>query len=121
MTRRWKGKAAKRLVAFADNAATIEQAIDRVGNRLLAGVRCPPTDLDAIMRRLDVVSVEETESVVGSGALVEISDGRFKILVSPQSPFRTRFTTAHELAHAVLRELAKGGRGVAVRSSASAI
>jgi len=98
---KWNGRAARRLLAFADDAPTVEEAIDRVVGRLVDGVQCPPTDLAALMRRLDVVSVDEDATLTGSGVLVSTADGRFKIRYSPQSESRSRFTIAHELAHVV--------------------
>jgi len=102
MAKKWKSRASRILLAFADNAIDVDQAIDRVVGHLLDGVQCPPTDLEAVMGRLNVMDAQEDAAVAGSGILTEIGDGRFRIRYSPtQSHFRKRFTIAHELAHVI--------------------
>lgn len=99
--KRWTSAAARRLQRRAGNPSTVESAVRKVANDLLRGIRCPPTDLDAIMRRVNVTRHEPREDIVGSGALVK-DEGGFKILYYAKMPYvRKRWTIAHELGHAV--------------------
>jgi hypothetical protein len=97
----WKSAAARRLVTFA-NTASVEAAIEKIATDLLAGLTLPPTDLNTLMGRLDVVRCEAEESFWGSGELRQANDGLEIVYSSHLSPPRRRFTIAHELGHAVL-------------------
>ena len=98
---RWTSAAAHRLLRLAGTADSVESAICTIAGDLLQDVLCPPTDLAAIMPRLNVTGHEPRDDLVGSGALLRDGDG-FKIIYSPQmSNGRKRWTIAHELAHAV--------------------
>ena len=96
----WKSAAARRLLKLADDPTSVEQAIEILANRYLAGLSCPPTDLKAISDRLSIKEFRE-EEFLGSGELRRDRKG----LVIVYSPYlsleRRRFTIAHEMAHAL--------------------
>ena len=96
----WKSAAARRLLKLADNPASVEQAIEILANRYLAGLSYPPTDLKAISDRLNIKEFRK-EEFLGSGELRRDREG----LVIVYSPYlsleRRRFTIAHEMAHAL--------------------
>ena len=101
MRRRWTSAAARRIKEHA-GVTDIDQAIDRIALRLLDGVNCPPTDLDALLDRLNVDRVESDCEVMATGALKR-EGHKLVIQVFPgQSTGRRRFTIAHELAHAFM-------------------
>jgi hypothetical protein len=96
----WTSAAARRLLALAGNPPSVEAAIDIITTRLLEGVQCPPTDLEAVRPRLNITQFC-AEDIAGSGELQRDGDG-FKVVYSSSlSPTRRRFTIAHELAHAI--------------------
>ena len=96
----WKSAAARRLLELADDPTSVEQAIEILANRYLAGLSCPPTDLKAISDRLSIKEFRK-EEFLGSGELRRDRKG----LVIVYSPYlsleRRRFTIAHEMAHAL--------------------
>ena len=96
----WKSAAARRLLKLADDPTSVEQAIEILANRYLAGLSCPPTDLKAVSARLKIKEFRE-EEFLGSGELRRDRKG----LVIVYSPYlsmeRRRFTIAHEMAHAL--------------------
>jgi IrrE N-terminal-like domain len=97
----WRSAAARRLCRIAGDPSTISEAVRIVGSKFLEGVRCPPTDLDAVRLRLNIRAVE-AEDLPFSGELRRDKDG-FRIVCSNHlSPTRRRFTIAHEIAHAIL-------------------
>jgi hypothetical protein len=73
---------------------------------LLDGIVCPPTDLGAVAKRLDVsISYER---ISGSGELRRVARGLQVICNATLPVTRSRFTIAHELGHALLE---RSGRG----------
>ena len=97
----WKSAAARRLLEIAGKPPTVEEAVRIVADRLLDGVRCPPTDLEAIAPRLNITCVR-AEDVPFSGELRRDGAGFTVVHSSALSPARRRFTVAHEMAHALL-------------------
>ena len=99
--KKWASAAACRILKLAGNPSTVEEAVAIVAERLLEGVQSPPTDLEALMPRLNVTAFEPDATLPISGELRKDGDG-FKIVYSASlSQGRQRFTLAHELAHAV--------------------
>ncbi len=97
---KWTSAAAQRLLKLAGNPSSVEAAIEIIAARLLDGIQCPPTDLDAIRPRLNITQFC-AEGLAGSGELQRDGDG-LKVIYSPSlSSTRKRFTIAHEMAHAV--------------------
>ena len=96
----WKSAAARRLLTLVNDPTSVEQAIETLGDRYLADLSCPPTDLKAISDRLNIKEFRE-EEFLGSGELRREKTG----LVIVYSPYlsleRRRFTIAHEIAHAL--------------------
>jgi len=90
-----------RLVKIAGEAATVGDAIPKLAQRLLDGVCCPPTDLDALCSRLGIVEVR-AEDIPFSGELRPVLSGFVVIYGKNLSKERRRFTIAHETAHALL-------------------
>ncbi len=99
----WKSAAARRLLEMADKPPTVEEAVVIVSERLLDGIRCPPTDLEAIAPRLDVTCIR-AEDVPFSGELRRDGTGFTVVYSSALSPGRRRFTVAHEMAHALFED-----------------
>jgi hypothetical protein len=100
------GAAERRLRALAPTATTVREAAVQVVTELLQDVPCPPTDLDALGRRIDVREIVY-ESFPGSGELHRLKGGYRIVCSSDQPHSRQRFTVAHELAHVIL---ARSGR-----------
>jgi Zn-dependent peptidase ImmA (M78 family) len=100
----WKSAAVRRLQVLAGNAPSVESAIRIVAETLLADIPCPPTDLDQILPRVNVIGYEARTEFTGSGALIR--EGKaFKIIYSSQMlPSRKRWTLAHEVAHALFEK-----------------
>lgn len=97
--RRWRSAAAKRLLALA-STETIPDAVHVVVSRLLEGVLCPPTNLEQLGLRLNILRFR-FEDLPVAGALVRIDNG-FEILCSTSAGRgRQQFTIAHEIAHAI--------------------
>jgi Zn-dependent peptidase ImmA (M78 family) len=85
---------------IAGNAPSVEAAVKIVTSWVLNDVACPPTDLEAISSRLDIVGFD-SEELPGSGELRRDGKG-FKVVYSSSlSPERQRFTIAHEMGHAI--------------------
>ena len=99
--REWTSAAARR-VREAAGDSDVDRALDKIALKLLHGVACPPTDLDALMGRLNVSRVESDAEMMVTGALKKEGQ-RFVIQVYPGlSSGRRRFTIAHELGHAFM-------------------
>lgn len=97
----WTSAASRRLLAVAGGPSSIDDAVRTIAERILDGVSCPPTDLEAIGSRLNITGFCPDDLPV-SGELHR--DGNsFKVVYSSYlSPERRRFTIAHEIAHALL-------------------
>jgi hypothetical protein len=105
-TVRKEGAAERRLRALAPKATTVREAAVHVVTELLTDVTCPPTDLAALGRKVDVREIAY-ESFPGSGELHRVKGGYRIVCSSDQPRSRQRFTVAHELAHVIL---ARSGR-----------
>ena len=94
---KWKSAAARRLREMG-GVDSVEQAVPAVAAKILAGIGCPPTNLDALCARLNVGEIVDDDiPVVGE---LRHENGGFRILCAAgQSAVRRRFTIAHELAH----------------------
>jgi len=113
--RGWRSKAALYLFAEAGSPPTMSDAVRIVVERLMNGISCPPTDLDAVSRKVNVVRCVE-EDIAGSGELRSTDSGLTITYSTFLSPTRRRFTIAHEIAHAYFEDnwtdLARPGREV---------
>lgn len=77
------------------------EAIQVVTASLLDGITCPPTDLEALFSRLNVINCQAADIPV-NGELRKAGKS-YEIAFSPHlTPSRQRFTIAHELGHALL-------------------
>ena len=104
---KWKSAAARRLREMA-GVDRIDHAVPAVVSKVLAGISCPPTDLDALCARLNVAEVVDDDDIPVVGELRH-EDGTFRILCSAsQSQVRRRFTIAHELAHILFESTGPG-------------
>lgn len=99
--KRWTSAAARRICQLTETAATVEQAVEITALRLLDGIPCPPTDLDALKDRLNVTAIEPIPGLPISGELRKDGDSFVIVHSASLSPGRRRFTIAHELGHAV--------------------
>ena len=93
--------AERRIRALAPDAPTLDEAVKHVVAELVRDVTCPPTNLDAIGRKVGVQEISY-ESFPGSGELHKEKGGYRIICSSDQPRSRQRFTVAHELAHVIL-------------------
>lgn len=100
-SKNWTSAAARRLLSLAGNPGSMQEAIDIIANHLLKGISCPPTDLDAIMPRLNVTRSESDADMPVSGELRREGANLKIVFSSHLSPTRKRWTIAHELGHAV--------------------
>jgi hypothetical protein len=97
----WQSAAARRITLLSGITGPMEKIVAVVAQRFLEGIACPPTDLDALMQRLNVHSAIPDELLPFSGELQKDCDG-FRIAYAASLPVgRRRFTIAHELGHAV--------------------
>jgi hypothetical protein len=101
--RRWKSAAATRLKRLA-GAQSVEASVVTVVGKLLEGVRYPPTDLDAVMRKLGVNGYETDPTLIVPGELRKQNNQYVIFLIPGLSKGRKRFTIAHELGHAVFEK-----------------
>ena len=94
---KWKSAAARRLRELGGSDG-VDQAVPAVVAQILAGISCPPTDLDALCARLNLGEIVDDDiPVVGA---LHRENGAFRIVCAVgQSAARRRFTIAHELAH----------------------
>ena len=105
----WKSTAARRLQEAAGSAGSVEDAISKHVSILIAGLACPPTDLDAFGRRIGVAAIL-TESLPASGELRR-KGKEYVVACAPDlPPTRRRFTIAHEFGHVLLERC--GARNV---------
>ena len=78
------GAAERRLRALAPNAGSVREAARQVILDLLQDVTCPPTDLDAVGRKIDVQEIAY-ESFAGSRELHKRKNG-YRIVCSSDQP-----------------------------------
>lgn len=99
--RKWNSAAAHRLIKIAGNPKTVEDAVFIMASRLLEGISCPPCDLGAICKKLNIREVV-SGNIPYSGELRKEEGWGFKIVYSSfLSETRKRFTIAHECGHAI--------------------
>ena len=98
---KWKSAAAKRLQEAAGNPGSVEAAISQLVIELLAGVVCPPTDLEAVGEKLRVRSIL-TEALPAAGELRRANKDYAVVCAPDLGPARRRFTIAHEFGHILL-------------------
>lgn len=97
----WKSAAARRLIGIAGNAPTLEDAVKTIASWILSDIPCPPTNLEAIGPRLDILGFDPEDDLPVSGELRRDGKG-FKVVYSSSlSLERRRFTIAHEIGHAI--------------------
>jgi len=98
-TKVWRSKAARRLREAAGGPRSMHQAVSTVAAELLCGVTAPPTDLDAVARKVNVACFLG-DDIAGSGELRSGDAGLIIVYSNYLSKARQRFTIAHEIAHA---------------------
>jgi hypothetical protein len=103
----WSSAAARRFIKIAGNVANLRDAITTLADRFLDGIGCPPTDLEALCRRLGIVEITPAD-IPFSGELRPIGPGFAIVYGRHLSKGRRRFTIAHETGHALLE--ASGAR-----------
>lgn len=97
----------RRFQQLAGGEARPRAALQTLVRGLVKGTEHPPTDLDAVAKRLGVVRIESADLPV-SGE-VRVIRGELCLLVAPGlSHGRRRFTIAHELGHVLLRQSGPG-------------
>jgi Zn-dependent peptidase ImmA (M78 family) len=95
-----RSAAARRILALAGNPPDIDIAIQVVAEKLLEDVPHPPTDLEVLAQRLNVIGFDAEEMPL-SGELRR-ERNQFRVVYSSYLPLpQRRFTIAHELGHAV--------------------
>jgi uncharacterized protein DUF955 len=105
--RQWESAAARRVVAASGHARTLGEAIVSVASRLLDGIACPPTDLEALGARLNVSAFRPSDLPV-AGELRKNSTNFEVVYASGMKTGRRRFTIAHELGHAFFEQTGPG-------------
>lgn len=101
MKRKWRSAAARRICELA-GVRSVEQAVIEIGRRLTDDLRSRPTNLEAILPRVDVQSIHIDADLLVSGELRKTEDGLEIVCSGKQSHARQRFTIAHEIGHAVI-------------------
>ena len=99
MQKAWKTKTAKRVmrVAQLDN---IDKAIEKIVEGLMDGLACPPTNLEALARRMNIMDIRNDNTMIVPGELRKLHQ-ELVVFLAPNLPTpRRRFTIAHELGHA---------------------
>jgi hypothetical protein len=96
----WTSAAARRLLNLAGHASDISNAVAIVAGKLLEGIPCPPTDLEALGAPLNILRFE-AEPLPISGELRRETGGFVVVYSSFLGASRRRFTIAHEIAHAI--------------------
>jgi hypothetical protein len=99
-TNQWTSSAARRLCGMAGNPATVDEAVRIVVRGYLDGIPCPPTNLETLSPRLNILDVR-AEDIPFSGELRREGQGFVVVYSSVLSGPRKRFTIAHEMAHAI--------------------
>jgi hypothetical protein len=103
----WSSAAARRFIEIAGNAGDLSNAISTLAARFLEDISCPPTDLEALCRRLGIVEIIP-EDIPFSGELRPRGSGFAIIYGRHLSRGRRRFTIAHETGHALLEASGPG-------------
>lgn len=97
----WTSAAARRLRAMAaEPVAPMHRVVEKVVANVLGETPAVPTNLEDLAARFGVVSINP-EDIFYSGELRRVEGGLQIIYSSHQSSVRSRFTIAHELAHAL--------------------
>lgn len=96
----WSSAAAQRLLKFAGNPKSIEDAVRIIVKHYLDGVYSPPTDLDALAKKVHVTEIVGEDLPV-SGELRREGKSLKVIYSNYLSMTRRRFTIAHEIGHAI--------------------
>ncbi|HAA58754.1 MAG TPA: hypothetical protein DCE42_28590 [Myxococcales bacterium] len=98
--RKWRSAAAHRLQKLAGDPGTVEEAIQIVTQWLLHDVMCPPTDLEALGAKLNVMQLVEAD--IHTPAQLHEDGDQFYITYSSQLPFTAqRFAIARMIGKAV--------------------
>jgi len=93
--------AARRVFKMAGTAESLEDAVRLIARDYTEEVICPPTDLEAIARRLNIYDIQ-SEDMPLSGELRRNGKGFTLVYSSYLSGGRKRFTIAHEIGHAIV-------------------
>lgn len=104
---KWESAAAKRLIQLAGGGCSAEEAVVRIVRDLLSDVEHPPTNLEALQPKLNIVGVE-AQDIPFSGELRSGADGFTVIYSKHLAAGPRRFTIAHEMAHALFASTGKG-------------
>lgn len=95
----WQTAAAQRVRQVA-GLKDIDRAIAKIAEDLVDGLGGPPTDLEALARRVDVTDIRLDDTMLVPGELRKLSEGLVVFLLPNLIKTRHRFTLAHELGHA---------------------
>lgn len=104
---KWRSAAAKRIKKLG-GARSVEGSIVVLVQRVLTSVTCPPTDLDEVMRQLNIVGCELDNEMIVPGEIRQTDDGLKIFLIPGLSKGRKRFTVAHEIGHAIFESSGPG-------------
>lgn len=104
---KWQSAAARRIREIS-GTSSVEAGIPVIVERLIDGVPCPPTDLDELMRKLNVAGSELDEDMLVPGELRRWGHKLKIYLIPGLGKGRTRFTIAHELGHAIFESSGRG-------------
>ena len=94
----WNTVAAKRVRDIA-KLSDIDQAIEKIVGELIDGLICPPTDLEALARRMGVTDIRSDGTMLVPGELRKLRNQLVIFRLPGLKKTRRRFTLAHELGH----------------------
>ena len=86
---------------MAGTDSSLDDAVQIIAAKYTGAVTCPPTDLEAIARALDIHDIV-SEDIAMSGELRRNGKGFQLVYSAYLTPARKRFTIAHEIGHAIV-------------------
>ena len=104
---RWNSAAVRRLRTMG-GTKDVREAVRLVVAGVLEGVHCPPTDLVAVCRKLQIDEIVDDDDTPVVGELRRDQGVLRIICATGQSVVRRRFTIAHELGHALMESSGAG-------------
>lgn len=95
----WQTATAER-VRNAAGLKDIDRAVAKIASKLMDGLDGPPTDLETLAHRMDIVDIRQDDTMLVPGELRKLRGQLVVFLLPNLTKARRRFTLAHELGHA---------------------
>jgi len=99
LSKKWTSSAAERLLSIS-STKNVDSAIEWVARKLLENVTTPPTNVEEIFPKLNIIACAGRQDLPASGQLHKAYNGFSIAYNSDQPDARIRFTIAHEMGHA---------------------